>query len=481
MAFFKDYKFGYADAETELEREPNIFANTFYDPSDFVSNLINGFQFLVVGRKGSGKSAIAAKIKLLSEDNPEQIVNMIDLADFEYRTFTKISSYDFSGGARYATPWKLMLLLRIYSSLDQIDFVNTQEPFHKIAKRLKDYGLVSSDSLQRVIRIISRNGFRITLPYDINIDLGSHEKETEISSPEDIINAISPALQQVDYKQMKLYLIIDGLDDTLRGKVNQLEMVSGLISAVSSLNRSFLGKNIPIKFILMVRTDILAKCNDPDLNKIKRDSQLELTWYRDVQNPLNSDLMELVKLRFATADPELAKQKDAWYALFPSMIFGDDSWHYILEHTLLRPRDILQFLIECKRLYPNESSLIKSQVKAVLSNYSEKYFIDEMKNELSGFLSEEIIMEIPSLLTNIGNNVFTFAKWCSSIEKYEVFKKDDRQNILEKLFDSGYIGQLSNREGKTFVLFKHRDTHIRIDYSQQFIVHRGLHKGLNLD
>ena len=58
-----EYKFGYADATKELMIEPEIFEQAFYDPRSILPKLVNGWKYMLIGRKGVGKSAFSAKIQ----------------------------------------------------------------------------------------------------------------------------------------------------------------------------------------------------------------------------------------------------------------------------------------------------------------------------------------------------------------------------------------------------------------------------------
>lgn len=49
--------FGTTDAETELIRTPQIFDYSFFDPNNNINELLNGYKFIITGRKGDGKSA----------------------------------------------------------------------------------------------------------------------------------------------------------------------------------------------------------------------------------------------------------------------------------------------------------------------------------------------------------------------------------------------------------------------------------------
>ena len=49
-----------------LDREPEIFEQAFYDPHDYLKELIGGYKYLIVGRKGTGKSAYSSKLQKIS-------------------------------------------------------------------------------------------------------------------------------------------------------------------------------------------------------------------------------------------------------------------------------------------------------------------------------------------------------------------------------------------------------------------------------
>ena len=57
-----DYIFGDADAETEFRNKKEIFEKAFYDPKNIVDKLINGYQFMLIGRKGVAISKPNAEI-----------------------------------------------------------------------------------------------------------------------------------------------------------------------------------------------------------------------------------------------------------------------------------------------------------------------------------------------------------------------------------------------------------------------------------
>ena len=280
--------------------------------------------------------------------------------------------------------------------------------------------------------------------------------------------------------------MIDGLDDVLRYKKERLDILSGLIRSINEINLSFRRQQIPIKIILLAREDILATITDPDFNKIKRDGGIIINW-----NAKDDDLKNLVNLRFklsGVSDENIDKQ---WNFLFPFKIRNKDSWSYITEFTLNKPRDILQFLTQCQKTYPNKTNLTYSEMDQVLIDYSTEYFIEEMKNELAGFIDDEVINILPQVLQTIGGSDFSYKEFKKVVEKFVSDKPDTYyKKIIFTLFENGYLGEvisirywnkkLNRNSIRNQAIFKHKKSNIKINYDYKFSIHKGLYKALNI-
>jgi hypothetical protein len=75
------------------------------------------------------------------------------------------------------------------------------------------------------------------------------------------------------------YLIfLDDLDD--RFSIDDLykESIQSLIYATAYLNKLFFDNSCKAKFVLLLRSDILARFNFSDLNKFKEDNSIYLDW-----------------------------------------------------------------------------------------------------------------------------------------------------------------------------------------------------------
>ncbi|MFP3379671.1 hypothetical protein SB767_25175 [Bacillus sp. SIMBA_069] len=479
---FENYEFGFADAEKEYTRVPKIFENAFYDSRNTVIKLINDHYFLLIGRKGVGKSAVRAKIQSLADKDENLFALPMQLNDFEFSTFSKTSiDKELIGTQKYKESWDFILLLMSYKI---------------VHNNLK---VTESDELNAMIKLLTVLGFPLDIGYKKDVtrlsklkignNIASFDLEFEKefgTKPATYLERISTlndkmlsTLADVFYSDKKVIILIDGVDDILRFKKNQLEILSSLIRSVDNLNDKFLLSKIPIKIVLFIREDIVNNVTDPDLNKIKRDGAIVLNW-----NNRLDDLKSIVNLRFEYSGIPKEETENYWEQLFPRVIKEKKSWIHILDHTLYKPRDILQFLKCCQELYPNNTKLSFSEVRNVLKTYSREYFIEEMKNEITGFINDEYINTLPSVLQKIGERSFSFNEFSRMMEEQGMkgdISQPDAKYLLLLLFEAGYVGQLiaNTRKGSS-VIFKYRNGNSQIDYSQKFLTHKGLYNGLGV-
>lgn len=475
----QNYKFGYADATKELMLEPEIFESAFYDSRDTLNKLLNTWKYMLIGRKGVGKSAYSSKIQYIASNSSECIAYPIQLNDFEYTTFSKANSDgNLVGTKKYLDAWNFIMLLNVYKILhDNLKITEISE-FNETIVLLEKLGFSITNSFKTMVTNVSR------LKLGANVGIFDAQYETEFGyKPISFSDRISSLVEKmIDvlssvYLDKKLYILIDGVDDILRIRKNQLEILSSLIRSIDMLNQSFFMKKLNIKLLLFIREDIINLITDPDLNKIKRDGSIHLSWIDNTD-----DLKEIAELRFNLSSN--LKLSDYWYSIFPQELQDKPSWDAFLEYTLYKPRDVLQFLCTCQELYPHKESLTFSDTKNAIKKYSREYFIEEMKNELTGYTTDTLITSLPAIFQKLGSSSFYQEKFVRVVNEQspsnEISEQDTKQLLLI-LFESGYIGQLvKGNRGRESVIFKYRNPDAAIDYSQKFLIHRGIQKGLSV-
>jgi hypothetical protein len=261
------------------------------------------------------------------------------------------------------------------------------------------------------------------------------------------------------------------LDDALRGKQFSSDIITGLIRAAESINYK-LRLTLHLKIIILLRSDIFELCRDPDLTKIKRDSTINLSWTKE-------DLQDIVIKRIKNKYPQYQGFDEFWREFAPQRYKDKKSSTFLFELTLLRPRDILQFFIECQDLYGKKSSLTYSEFSTTIAGYSKNYFISEMKDELTGVFSDKIVTAIPAIFSELGNRTFYEEELQQIILSQNI--EISARKMLETMYSSGYIGQVRLRDGeKQFVSFSHVNPFDKFSPTDKCILHRGLVKALNI-
>lgn len=481
---FNEFEFGYADAEKEFTRAPEIFKKAFYDSRRIVDKLVDGYQCILIGRKGVGKSAYSAKIQTIANNDINNNLHAfpLQLNDFEFSTFSKTNiSDDVTGTQKYKTSWDFILLLMIYKILYTKLKITEVDSFSSMLSLLEVLGFPSNVGYKRdVLRLSKIKIGADTIKFDAEFERAFGEKpSTYLERISTLNDKMLEVLTDLWFENQKIIILIDGVDDILRFKKNKMEILSSLVRSIDYLNDKFISMKIPVKVVLFIREDIMNTIVDPDLNKIKRDGAIYLGWQNRVD-----DLREIVKLRFLLSGVPVEEVEKYWAKMFPRYIKNKESWNYVLDHTLAKPRDVLQFLKCCQDMYPDKEGLSYSEMNAVLKEYSKEYFIEEMKNEITGFISDSLVIELPSIFQKIGDKKFTYREFSVLLNNQSSKKMEDKdiKYLLLLLFDAGYIGQLydNGRNKKMSVVFKYRNTSAKIDYSQMFITHQGLHSGLGI-
>ncbi|MDK9867278.1 P-loop ATPase, Sll1717 family [Staphylococcus sp. IPLA37010] len=481
----KDFTFGFADAEKEYSREREIFKYSFYDPKNIIDQLLNSQKFMIVGRKGVGKTAFLSKIKYLSNQDDNLYTYALKLNDFEYSTFSKTSiEKNTMGTQKYKDSWDFLMLLLISKILYENFSHYENEELLELLAFLEEIGF-NNFGLKEYKRDIKQ---LTKLKKGINVKGVGASFEKEFGyKPDSFVEQMSMLNSKIidvitnSYNGYNnAYILIDGLDDILRYKKEQLDILTSLIRSVNYLNDKFFEESVGFKIILSIREDILDKVTDPDLNKIKRDGAVRLDWSKNVES-----LKSIVELRLMYLGIEEKKANEFLGNLFPKKFRTKDSWDYILDHTLYKPRDILQFMITCQELFPENDYLTFSKLKTTMKSYSNDYFINEMKDELSGFSDDEMINSLPQIFKSIGSKKFSFAEFKQHFNNQYPSKNiedSELRLLLITLYNSGYLGQLIyvGKQRKASVNFKYRNPNTTLDIGSTFIIHQGIQYGLGV-
>lgn len=444
----------------------------------YFNEIINGFKSMIVGRKGIGKTAYASKLRKISNSGKKLLDTVyIHLNEIDFSIFKKIADKKYSGTQKYQKVWDWVIGIEILKYMVDNRF-ELRDETSRIIKILEQNEIYLNDKLPIAIRKISKKYAQFSFKV---LDCGVEGKDSYISL--DIYEFVDKIFEAIasQYFNKKLFIVFDGLDDLLRFNIDRSEMLAGLIRSSHYQNLFIKKNNINLKILILIREDILSSIVDPDINKIKRDSSIVLRWDE-------TNLKAMVDLRIHMVNNNAGD--NPWYDIFPKYVHKKNTWDFILDYTLLRPRDIFQFLNIAKEMFPNSSSLTQAETLDVLKQYSAGYFIEEIKDELSGFISDEIITNLQYVFQKIGETDFTYFEFKQIlIDVIGELGDSEVWEILQRLIKTSAIGQISSHafynkktkkmEQKSIVEFFYKSPRMLVSKANKFHIHRALYKALN--
>lgn len=477
MIDFKQVYFGCADADTEAERNPQTFKKVFFDPHNYMKELVSGDRYILRGRKGDGKTAFSAQIRLTASERGFYSYQR-SLNNFNNTTFAKIKTYDHLGGNPYISFWKCVLLIECVRMIHKYEPHIQTRGYIDIVDALSKNGFLATDNdiAITVTRLVETNSeLNIKNVFQHN---RKYARDFELRGAEEIYTAIKDAIKSI-YLPKRFILIIDGLDDILNNTEFKSEIITGLIRAVDEINRVFKKSTLSIKTIILIRDDILNLCRDPNFSKIVRDSGIQLSWAID-DNPYDSDLIQLVGKRIDEVAGYQNSFQNVWKDIFPENIRSRTTLEYVLENIIYRPRDILQFFIEIQKEFVFGTKLTSEKIETALARYSNEYFVDAMRDELTGFFPDNVVTKLPDILIKMGTRYFYLSEFENECSHFSEFEGIPCRVLLEKLFVAGYIGQHRPRERMDYTVFSYRNPRERFQEDHECILHRGLTRALTL-
>jgi hypothetical protein len=331
---FKTIEFGYASAEKESARSPDLLINGYVDFEDAYKKAVDGDEYLFLGYKGSGKTAIGKRLQLETVRNHNLFCKLVFIGDFPFTSFSKMIKGTPEPEARFPTAWAWLLLIYVLQSLDEDQAMSNDDPelWSRSVGALKQAGMLGSVDISSLVKRTTKRGFRVGIPKVMEM-----ERSVEMGAEGDVsvyVEALKDLLGRV-VTPNKHIIVIDGLDDIITKRETQFTSIGSLILEVGRLNEFFFEKGLNVKIIVLCRTDLFERTSNANKNKARQDYAVELDWYHDPREPASSMLMRIANTR---AGLSLKRPVDLFSEFFPREVDRSTSSTYCLEMTLI-PRE----------------------------------------------------------------------------------------------------------------------------------------------
>ncbi|MFE9445903.1 P-loop ATPase, Sll1717 family [Streptomyces sp. NPDC006602] len=340
--------FGRDDAERDARDGRGLLLRGGFLPNAAHDAAVSGRKMLIIGRKGSGKSAVCMRLMADGTDRPGRVlVTPDDAAGEQLRRF---ELEGLPGASAKALIWRYVFALHAARFLvAHAEDAHDRRPAAVRALRrfLKKNGeLPDASGAQLGSRLAqSARGLQTSLSLEAfgvkaGLDLAQSPSEGAHAGGqlEVVERGVAQAFAELgcDTAHEPLLLMVDQLEQVWSAEPDSDSMVIGLLLAARH-GASVYGRFA--RFLLFLRSDIYDSLSFGEGDKYRGD-ELRISWTRQALRDL-----AMARAR-ASAGPELTEQR-LWREVFPPEVDGEEIAEYLFRRCLPRPRDAIQFLNRC--------------------------------------------------------------------------------------------------------------------------------------
>lgn len=449
---------------------------------NFVHKLISGQKSFVIGRKGTGKTAIGKHIE--TQRGYNIFTKKLTFKNFPFNELYSLNNQKFPAPNQYITLWKYL----IYTTIVKHMMKNENIDFEIREKLIKIYSSDPEASLSRSIsRWVSGKFSLNVLEYGIGIEGGKENNENKttwidrVEILEDLI---------YNYCDDSNYLIVfDELDedytDILKAEKYReyTYLITGLFKAVQDVKSIFPNEKFKINPIVFLRDDIYSILQDPDKNKWS-DVLIWIEWNR-------LEIQKLIAFRISRAispDGEILNFQKAWDKIFAKemVAIGDrqqksiGAFEYIFRNTMLRPRDFIKYIQICaENALKNNNKLINAKAIKYNSRPFSNYLRKELEDEIHSIIPDvSKVLDVFSHIRKQNIPIKSFQE--TYLEEYEqkFVRNSDVDFVLKILFNFSVIGNQPKQQNTQ--IFKYQNKDATLNFKESIVVHRGLYKSLQI-
>ena len=466
---------GVAEAEGEANNQNILLRDVFVDNLDVFSHLDQG-KFIILGRKGSGKSAIAEYLVSSMDEEPNIFSTIIghDKIELE-RLIHEIHKSDTIGQHEQLFKWVVLTqILKLMSDNQHIQDWEETKLLKKFLERNR--GFVGIDKYE-IYDYETSTSFSIELENlkRLSSRLG---KDWKIKSNRAEYYKLLPRLEEVMMELLKrdnensYLLIFDDLDIGYKRTQENLDILVDLLRTVKFYNLEFSKHGLFTRILVLLRNDIAKHIQYyPDTAKMFASYSTTLRWYQDKDNENDLLLKQFINKRIVYNFKRLDipfNEKDPWSSFVqPYERSGKTSFKYILDHTFYRPRDLVLFFKDIgTQNYPLPMS--NQNIQSLKKLYAAQ-MIHEVKNELSSQLHED---EIDAILKAVCNyktkDGATYDEMTSTLRDVGM---DNPHDVISTLFEYSLIGNLYDNDVLSFKFREREEYNCEMDVKRRFVLH----------
>lgn len=489
----KDFFIGVPEAEAEATTASIKLDSFFVDYLDVLQQL-NNEKFIVLGRKGTGKSAIGEHILSISKNDANLFCDFIKKEDIDIEKIVQIGKEEgvhIERGLLYK--WIILTkFIALFADNQSLACINGMRYLCDFIK--KSRGFINIKNYE-VKEIIHQYGINVNIEHFKRYLTASGNSIKQYKYEKAEFYKLIPDLERVvtnilkDDSSNQYVLMFDDLDIGLNlNNQDSVNTLTELIRTVKYYNNDVFARNgIESKIIIFLRTDIQKHLiYSADMPKIFSSYATELRWYEDIFRNNETKLLlrqfinKRIEINFQKKRYIINDPNDPWTSFIDERSFktGINEYNqrektgfkHIIDHTFFRPRDLILFFKDIGNLdldIPISSSDINNKL---MDRYAREMVAD-IKGELSvNYDANEIEGIFDALRNSFGayRRPFKHSTLVSELTNNSI---SDTTKVISDLFDYSLIG---NYDENNNVTFKYRETRgqiVEINPSDSFILH----------
>lgn len=417
-------------AENEFETLAN-----YYVPTDAYQRALRGEVNLVVGRKGTGKTALFSQVRNAKRSNKVNVVVDLKPEGYQLVRLKEEILHALSEGSRQHLVtifWEYVLYLEICYKILEKDrerhkFDHTiRQKYQDLAKAYAgdseqmdgDFSerlLILSDSVTQKFKDVAAKLDRDRLTAG---EVSNIVYRHDIRAIRDIV---------ADYLRHKdsTWVLFDNLDKGWppHGLAPiDITILRCLVDAARKIQREMTKRGLDFHSIVFIRNDVFELLMEQSAD-FGKEIRVSLDWS-------DADLLkDMIKRRISAADPELDGDFDQlWSTLFVSHYKGEDSFHFLLDRSLMRPRNLIKLAMHCRGAAVNlgHNRIGESDIDKGLTIYSNDVLIEadqeladidpKAENLMYAFIGSAQSLSIDEMWQILENHKIALASWDKIIE-----------------------------------------------------------------
>jgi hypothetical protein len=477
--------------EFQVSAETDVDLQSYFFKLPEVKQITTSRSWLVLGRKGMGKTAIYEYLKNADATDLDGYHTIcINFSDYPWPAHQLYKESLAGELSAYQKSWRYLFFVKALSKLIEIKEANN-ESLNKDLKWAKKYiekiygnpdPSLTEVIFSKIGRLSSIGGPSVEGD-DLSFEVGeisfeeiaeNKQLQSKLRSNAFTLLGHFEGIYKRNSEGRKFLIALDQLDENwLHGEIEEYSKV--LINLVNVCRNIAVDIELSnkLKVVPFLRTDIYSSLRFNDKNKLLQDSAVVISW--DTES-LDEMYFERIK-KYVPEDFVIDQEKKSGNLFeFNFARQGTPPIKYVTRRSFFRPRDVIVYFNKIRECHqPNKSGLYTSSELYEADREASASLYNELIDEWSNQFPE--IESLLSVLQTIQVETFSFGDFSDKYNnEFTNASEGQKREHLAFLFDNSIIGQ--KKQGRWEYVCS--TPNLKMNIEQEFRTHHALKYRLHL-